>query len=120
MHSSYNERKSVVAERFSRTLKNKIYKFMNSISKNVYNAKLDDIANKYNHTYYGTIKMKAVDVKLCTYFDYRVKNDGKDPKFKVFDHVRISLYKIIFAKGCIPNCFFLIAIKKAKNTVPST
>ena len=64
--------------------------------------------------------MKADDVKLCTYFDYRVKNDGKDPKFKVFDHVRISLYKIIFTKGCIPNFFFLIVIKKAKNTVPST
>ena len=52
MISAHKEEKSVVAERFIRTLKNKIYKYMTSISKNVYIAKLDDIVNKYNNTYH--------------------------------------------------------------------
>ena len=63
MYSTHNEGKSVVGERFIRTLKNKIYKYMNSISKNVYIDKLDDIVNKYNNTCHSTIKMKPVDVK---------------------------------------------------------
>ena len=48
MYSTHNDRKSVADERFIRTLKNKIYKYMISISKNVYIDKLDDIAYKYN------------------------------------------------------------------------
>ena len=67
MYSTHNEGKSVVAQRFIRTLKNKIYKYMTSISKNVYIDKLGDIVNKYNNTYHRTIKMKPVDVKLNTY-----------------------------------------------------
>ena len=63
MYSANNERKSVVAERFIRTLKNKIYKYMNSVSKNVCIDKLDDIVNKYNSTYHSTGKMKPVDVE---------------------------------------------------------
>ena len=59
MHSVHNKGKSVVAERFIRTLKNKIYKYMTSISKNVYIDKLTDIVNKYNNTYYSTIKTKT-------------------------------------------------------------
>ena len=62
MYSTNNEGKSVVAERFIRTLKSKIYKHMTSISKNVYIDKLDDIVSKYNNTYYTTIKMKPIDV----------------------------------------------------------
>ena len=69
MYSTHNEGKYVVAERFIRTLKNKIYKYMTSISKNVYIDKLDDIVNKYNNTYHSTIKMKPVDVKSSTYID---------------------------------------------------
>ena len=69
MYSTNNEGKSVIAERFIRTLKNKIYKYMTSISKNVYIDKLDDIVNKYNNTYHSTIKMKPVDVKSSTYID---------------------------------------------------
>ena len=69
MYSINNEGKSVIAERFIRTLKNKIYKYMTSISKNVYIDKLDDIVNKYNNTYHSTIKMKPVDVKSSTYID---------------------------------------------------
>ena len=98
MYSIHNERKSVVAERFIRNLKTKIYKYMTSISKNLYIDKLNDIVNEYNNTY-RTIKMKSVDVEDDTYTDFSKKVNDKDPKFKVGDHVRISKYKNIFAKG---------------------
>ena len=96
MYSTHNEGKSVVAERFITTVKNKIYKYTTSISKNVYIDKLDDIVDEYNNTYNRTIKMAPIDVKDNTYIDF-----GKevDPKFKVGDHVRISKHKNIFAKG---------------------
>ena len=81
---------------------------MTSISTNVYIDKLDDIVHKYNHIYHSTIKMNPVDVKLSAYINFCIKNDEKDPKFKVGDHVRISLYKNVFAKSYVPNCFFLI------------
>ena len=63
MYSTHNEGKSVVAERFIRILKNKIYKYMTSVSKNIYVNKLDYIVNKYNSTYRSTIRMKPADVK---------------------------------------------------------
>ena len=103
MHSTHNEGKSVVAERFIRTLKNKIYKYMTSISKNVYIHKLDDIVNKYNNTYHSTIKMKPVDVKSSTNIESSKEINYQDPKFKVGDIVRISKYKNIYAKGYVPN-----------------
>ena len=103
MYSTYNEGKSAVAERFIRTLKNKIFKHMTAISKNVYFDVLDVIVNKYNNTVHRTIKMKPIDVTD----DFYVESNGiafnenlnkKDPKFKVGDHVRVSKYKNIFAK----------------------
>ena len=103
MHSKNNEGKSVVAERFIRTLKNKISKYMTAISKNVCINKLDDIVKKYNNNYHTTIKMKPVDVKDNTYIDVKKEINDKDPKFKVGDHVRISKYKNILAKGYMPN-----------------
>ena len=69
MYSTHNEGKSVVAERFIRTLKGKIFKYMTSISKNVYIDKLDDIVDEYNNTYHTAIKMKPIDVKDNTYFN---------------------------------------------------
>ena len=63
IYSTHNEGKSVVAERFIKTLKNKIYKYMTSISKNVYIDKLDDIINEYKNTYHRKIKMKPINVK---------------------------------------------------------
>ena len=69
MYSTHNEGKSVADERFIRTLKNKIYKYMTSISKTVYIDKLDDIVDKYNNTYHSTIKMKPIDVKDNTYIN---------------------------------------------------
>ena len=103
MYSTHIEGKSVVAERFIRTLKSKIYKYMTSISKNVYIDKLDYIVNEYNNTYHTTIKMKPIDVKDNTYINTDKDINIKDPKFKVGDHVRISKYKNIFAKGYMPN-----------------
>ena len=89
MYSTHNEGKSVVVERFIRTLKNKIYKYMASISKNMYNDKLHDIVNKYNNTYHSTIKMKSVDVKSNTCIDFSKEINDNVPKFKIGDIVRI-------------------------------
>ena len=105
MYSTHNEGKSVVAERFIRTLKNKIYKHMTAVSKNVYIDKLDDIVNEYNNTYHRTIKMKPIEVKNNTYIDSIKDVNDKDPKFKVGDQVRISKYRNIFAKEYTPNWF---------------
>ena len=72
MYSKHNEGKSVVAERFIRTLKNKIYKHVTSLSENVYIDKLDDIVNEYNNNklvHHRTIKMKFIEVKDNTYID---------------------------------------------------
>ena len=63
MNSIHNEGKSIIAKRFIRTLKTKIYKYLTSMSKNVQIGKLDDIVGEYNNTYHRTIKMKPVDVK---------------------------------------------------------
>ena len=98
MYSIHNKGKSVVAERFIRTLKNKIYKYLTAISKSLYIDKLDGIVNEYNNKYHRTIKMKPVDVKDNTYIDFEKEVNDKNPKFKVDDHVRISKYKNIFAK----------------------
>ena len=104
MYLTHNEGKSVVAERFIRTLKNKIYKHMTSISKNVYIDELVYIVNKYNNIYHRTIKMKPIDVKD-----------------EFGDHGKISKYKNIFAKGYTPNLSEeIFVIKKIKNTVPWT
>ena len=121
MYSTNNEGESVIAERFIRTLKNKIYEYMTSISKNVYIDKLDDIVKKYSNTYHTLIKMKPVDVKDNTYIDFKKEVNDKNPKFKVGDHVGISKYKNIFAKGYMPNWSEeIFIIKKIKNTVPWT
>ena len=121
MYSTHNEGKSRVAERFIRTLKNKIYKYMTSISKNVYIDKLDDIVNKYNNKKHRAIKMQPIDVKDNTYITFGKEINDKGPRFKVGDHVRISKYKNIFAKGYTPNWSEeVFVIKKLKNTVPWT
>ena len=96
MYSIHNEGKSVVAERFIRTLNTGIYKYMTSVSKNVYAHNLDDIVNEHNNT----------------------EVNDKDPKFKVDDHARISKYKTFFAKGYTPNWSEdVFVIKKFKNAL---
>ena len=86
MHLTYNEGKSVVAERFSRYLKNKIQKYMTAISKIVYIDKLVKIVEEYNNIY----------------TDFDIESNDKKPKFRVYDHVRISKCKKVFAKGYLP------------------
>ena len=83
MYSTHNGRKFVVAEKFVRTLKNKIYKYITSISKNVYIHKLDDIVNKYNNTYHSTIKMNPVDVNQAHILNLVNKLYIKIPNLKL-------------------------------------
>ena len=89
MYSTYNEEKFVVAERFIRTLKNKIIKHMTDISKNVYFDAVDDFVNKYNNTFHKAIKMKPIGVTDDSYAEYNEDFNKKGPKFKFGDHVRI-------------------------------
>ena len=103
MYSTYNEGKSVVAERFIRVLKNKIFKHMTASSKNVYFDVSDDIVDKYNNTVHKTIKIKPIDFTGGSYAEHNENFNKKDPKFKVGNNVRISKYKNIFAKGYTPN-----------------
>ena len=103
MYSTHNEGKSVIAEQFIIALKNKIYKYLTSVSNNVYIDRLDDIVNKYNNIYHSTIRMKPVDVKSNTNIDSSKEINDKDPKFKVDDIVRISKYQNIFEKGYTPT-----------------
>ena len=121
MHSVHIEGKSVVPERFIRTLETKIDKYMTSVSKNMYIDKLDDIVNEYNNSYHRTIKMKPVDVKDNAYIDSSKEVNDKGSKFKVGDHVRLSKYKKIFTKGYTPNWSEeVFVIKEVKDTVPWT
>ena len=121
MYSTYNEGKSVVAERFIRTLKNKIFKHMTTISKNVYIDVLNDIVNKYNNAVHRTIKIKPIDVTSDSYVEYNEDFNKKGAKFKVNDHVRISKGKNIFAKGYVPNWSEeVFIVNEIKNTVPWT
>ena len=119
MYSTHNEGKYVAPKRFIRTLKNKICTHMTGVSKNVYIDQLDGIVNEYNNTYHRTFKMKPIEVKDKTYIDSVKEVNDKDSKFKVSDHIRISKYKNIFAKGYNTNWSEEgFVIKKVKNTVP--
>ena len=120
MYSMYNEGKSVVAERFIRTLKNKFYKHMTATGKNLYCDVLDDVVNKYNNTKHSTIKMKPIDVKnnKRVFID---EHNEKDSRFKVGDRVRISKFKNIFAKGYTPNWSKeIFIVNKINDTIPYT
>ena len=87
----------------------------------MYIDNLDDIVRKHNNTCHTSIKMKPVDVKNNTYIDFKKEVNDKEPKFKIGDHVRISKYKNIFAKGYMPNWSEeIFIISKIKNTVPLT
>ena len=111
MYAIYIEGKSVVAERFIRTLKNKILKQMTAVSKNVYFNVFDDIVDEFNNTVHRTVKL--IDVTSDCYAEYDEDSNEKDPKFKVGDHVRISKYKNIFVKDTfnIGQKKFLLLVK---------
>ena len=94
---------------------------MTAISKSVYFDVLNDIVDKYNNTVHRTIKMKPIDVTDDSFVEYNEDSNKRNLKFKVGDHVRISKYKNIFAKGYAPNWSEeIFVIKKVKNTVPWT
>ena len=121
MYSTHNEGKSVVAERFIKALKNKIYKHMTAIGENVYFDALDDIVRKYNNTAPSSIKIKPKNVTDNNFIEYSKESNKRDPKFKVGDHVRISKYKNAFAKGYTPNWSEeVFIVNEVQNTVPWT
>ena len=94
---------------------------MAAVSKNVYFDVLDDIVNKYNNTVHRSIKMKPIDVTSDSYAEYNEDSNVTKPKFKVGDHVRISKYKNIFAKGYTQNWSEeFVVVSKIKSTVPLT
>ena len=92
MYSTFNEGKSVVVERFIKTLKNKLYKHMTATGKNVYYDVLDDVVDKYNNTQHNNIKMKPKDVKNDNNRVYIDEHNKKSTKFNVDDRVRISKF----------------------------
>ena len=92
MYSTYNEGKSVVVERFIRTLKNKLYKHMTATSKNVYYNVLDDILNEYNNTRHSAIKMKPKDVGNVNKRVYIDEHNKRSARYNVGDRVRISKF----------------------------
>ena len=120
MYSTHNEGKSVIAERFIKTLKNKLYKHMTAAGKNVYYKVLDDVVYEYNNTKHSTIKMKPIDVKnnKRVYID---EHNEKASRFEVGDRVKISKFKNIFAKGYTTNWSKeIFIIDKINDTVPYT
>ena len=120
MYSMCNEGKSVVAERFIRTLKNKLYKQMTATGKHVYYDVLD-VVNKYNNTKHSTIKMKPIDVGDNNKRVYIDEHNEKDSRFKVSDKVRISRYTNIFAKGYTPNWSKeIFIVNKINDILPYT
>ena len=102
MYSTHNEGKSVIAERYIRTLKNKIYTYVTSVSKNVYIDKLYDIVNKYKNTYHNTIKIRPADVKSNTYFDSNKEINDQHPKLVIlleYQNIKMFLQKVILQIG---------------------
>ena len=102
MYSTYNAGNSVVAERIIRTLKNRIFKHMTAVSKNVYFYVLYDVGNKYNNAVHKTMKIKPVELASHSYAKYKEDSNVTKPKFKVGDHDKIFI------------------ISKIKNTLPWT
>ena len=76
----------------------------------MYIGKTNHIVNKFNNTYHKTIELKPTDVKSSTYFDFGVKNNGKEIKYKVGDHLGIPKYKNIYAKGYTLNCPMFLSL----------
>ena len=117
MYSTYYEGESVVTERFIRTLKNKIEKYITSKSKNVYIDKLADIVNECNDSNQSTVKMKLVDVSSRTYIDSNVEPSDQDAKFEFCVHVRFKSY---FEDDVTQNCLVLHLIFRYFQNIDNT
>ena len=113
MYLTYNKGKSVVAERFIRTLKNKIFKHMAPFSKNVYFDVLDDIANKYNNSVYKTIKIKPIDVTDDSYAEYNEAFNKKILNLKLVIMLEFQNKKTFLLKDTlqIDQKKFLLLVK---------
>ena len=107
MYSSYNEGQSVVAERFIKIFKNKIYKYKISILKNVYINKFDGIVNMYNNTYHSTTKMKSVDVKQA-----HILTRVKKLMIKILNLKLVILIEYKNIKTFLQKAIFQIGLKK--------
>ena len=117
MYSTFNEGKSVVAERFIRILKHKLYKHMMATGKNVYYDVLDDIVNEYNNTKHNTINMKPKDVGYNNKRVYIDEYIEKSARFNVGDRVRISKFKNIYPPNWSKEIFI---VNKINDVVPYT
>ena len=121
MYSTNNAGKSVVTERFIRTLKNELYKHMTATGKNVYYDVLDDVVNKCNNAKHSAIKIKPIDVRDNNKRVYVDEHNEKDSRFKVGDRVRISTFKNIFAKGYTTDWSKeIFIVDEVNDTVPYT
>ena len=121
MYSTFNEGKSVVAERFIRKLKNKLYKHMTATGKNVYYDVLDDVVNEYNNTKHNTIKMKPKDVRNDNKSVYIDEHNEETARYNLGDRVRMSNFKNIFGKGYTPDWSReIFIVNKINDTVPYT
>ena len=119
IYSTYKEAKPVAAERFITNLKNKIFKHISPVSKNVYLDVLDDIVNKYNNTGHRTITMNPTDVTSDFYAEYNEDSNENDPKFNVGDRVGIPKSKNFFAKRYTQNWSEeVFIVSKMKITAP--
>ena len=99
MYLTHHGGKSVVAERFIKTLK--IKEFIECVTWVLTNRcidKLDDAVNKYINTHHSTIKMNPINIKSSTYIGFLKENKEIDPKFKIGDIARISKCKKFFCK----------------------
>ena len=101
MYSTFNGEKSIVAERFIKTFKNKIFKHMKTVSKSAYFDVLVDIFNQYNNPVHGSIKMKPIDVTSDFYGEYNEDSNKKDSKFKVGDRVGNQNIKIFLLQDIL-------------------
>ena len=102
MYSTYKEGKSVIAERFIKILKAKIYKKMTATDSNFYLPYFNKFIDQYNNTYRHSINKKPVNADYSALTE-KIQTNPKAPKFKVNDGVRITKYKNIFSKGYTEN-----------------
>ena len=102
IYSTHNEGKSVIGERFIKTLKSKIYKKMTANDSNSYLPYLNKLVNQYNNTYHHSINKKPINADYSALTE-KIETNLKAPKFKVKDRVRITKYENIFSKVYTEN-----------------
>ena len=120
MYSTHNEGKSVITERFIKTLKSKIYKKMTTNDSKSYLPYLNKLVDQYNNTYHHSINKKSINADYSASTE-NTESNPKAPKFKVNDRVRIIKYKNIFSKGYTENWSReIFIIESVLKTNPST